>query len=57
MIKAFIRFSRPHTIIASTLQVVGLFVIAGGAEQDMGSIWPALLWALISCLAVNIYIV
>jgi homogentisate phytyltransferase/homogentisate geranylgeranyltransferase len=57
LISAFIRFSRPHTIIATTLQVVGLFIIAGGVESNTAEKWPVLLLTLVSCLAVNIYIV
>lgn len=57
MITAFIRFTRPHTIVATTLQVVGLFIIAGGIEQYSSERFLTLLFALISCLSVNIYIV
>ncbi|MFZ0548344.1 MAG: UbiA family prenyltransferase, partial [Candidatus Promineifilaceae bacterium] len=57
LIRAFIRFSRPHTIIATTLQVVGLFVISGGLEFGTAEKWPVLALTLVSCLAVNVYIV
>jgi homogentisate phytyltransferase/homogentisate geranylgeranyltransferase len=57
VLSTFIRFSRPHTIIASTVQVLGLFILAGGADQDSAEFLPALLITLTSCLAVNIYIV
>ncbi len=57
MINSFIRFTRPHTIIATSLQVVGLFIIVGGLEAGAAERWPILLLALISCLAVNVYIV
>jgi homogentisate phytyltransferase/homogentisate geranylgeranyltransferase len=57
MIASFIRFSRPHTIIATTLQVTGLFILAGGAETADPRKWPVFFLALFICLAVNIYIV
>lgn len=49
----FLRFARLHTIVATALQVVGLFIIAGGRPSD----WSAVLLALFSCLAANVYIV
>lgn len=56
-IKAFINFSRPHTIIGTTLSVTGLYFIAW-AHTGMGQIhWQILLMALLSCLGANIYIV
>jgi len=54
---SFIRFTRPHTIIATTIQVLGLFILSGGVEQTSAEFSIALLIAVISCLAVNIYIV
>ena len=62
MLSALVRFTRPHTIIATTIQVVALFFIAGGSQvlgpNNLGptSLGPVLL-ALITCLALNIYIV
>lgn len=53
----FIRFSRPHTIIATSLQVTGLFILAGGMEETTGRSLTILLFAFISCLSANIYIV
>jgi homogentisate phytyltransferase/homogentisate geranylgeranyltransferase len=48
---------RPHTIIATTIQVVALFLIAGGSQVFApGSIGPVLL-TLITCLALNVYVV
>lgn len=54
---AFIRFSRLHTIIATTLQVTGLFILASGPQGP--GLEGLVFWglALISCLAANIYIV
>lgn len=57
MITSFIRFTRPHTIIATSLQTVGLFIIVGGLVADTAEKWSILLIALLSCLAVNVYIV
>lgn len=53
----FIRFSRPHTIVATSLQVIGLFILAGGLEEGAGQAVTVLLLAFISCLGANIYIV
>jgi homogentisate phytyltransferase/homogentisate geranylgeranyltransferase len=53
----FIRFSRPHTIIATSLQVTGLFILAGGLEQADSGALLILLIAYVSCLGANIYIV
>ena len=55
-VSAFIRFSRLHTIVATSLQVTGLFILAGGLQRDPAHL---IIWALafISCLATNIYIV
>lgn len=57
MLSALVRFSRPHTIIATTIQVVALFLIAGGSQVfAAASIGPVLL-TLVTCLALNIYVV
>ncbi len=57
MLSALARFSRPHTIIATTIQVVSLFLIAGGSQvMSLASLGPVLL-TLVTCLALNIYIV
>lgn len=55
---AFWKFSRPHTIIGTTLSAIGLFVIASSqidrfALADL----QLVLWALIACLCGNVYIV
>lgn len=49
------RFSRPHTIIGTSLSVAGLFAIAA-ATFPAPSPWT-LLWAWIACLGGNLYIV
>jgi homogentisate phytyltransferase/homogentisate geranylgeranyltransferase len=57
MLAAFARFTRPHTIIATAVQVVSLLLIAGGIQTlSWSSIGPVRL-TLITCLALNIYIV
>ncbi len=57
MLSALARFTRPHTIIATTIQVASLFLIAGGSQVlSPTSLGPVLL-TLITCLALNIYIV
>ncbi|MGB3237292.1 MAG: homogentisate phytyltransferase [Geitlerinemataceae cyanobacterium] len=56
------KFSRPHTIIGTTLSVWGLFAIAasrqGGIDEflDVSRLWEVGL-AWISCLCGNVYIV
>jgi homogentisate phytyltransferase/homogentisate geranylgeranyltransferase len=53
------RFSRPHTVIGTTLSVVGIFAIAA---HELGPL-PAdraafhLFWTLVAALAVNVFIV
>jgi homogentisate phytyltransferase/homogentisate geranylgeranyltransferase len=56
-ISIFVRFCRPHTIIATTFQVAGLFVIASDIQAlDIGDL-ALLLLTLIASLSANIYIV
>jgi len=56
-LSAFIRFCRPHTIIATSLQVTGLFILVNGFQQiDLNQL-AIYVAALVSCLALNIYIV
>lgn len=57
MLSVLVRFSRPHTMIATTIQVISLFLIAGGSQVfSPASLGPVLL-TLVTCLALNIYIV
>ncbi len=57
MLSALTRFMRPHTIIATTIQVFSLFLIAGGSQVlSPSSIGPVLL-TLVTCLALNVYVV
>jgi homogentisate phytyltransferase/homogentisate geranylgeranyltransferase len=58
---AFWKFSRPHTIIGTSLSVIGVFVISWTVVQDSG-VTPALnpfslVLPLLACLAGNVYIV
>lgn len=55
-LKILWQFSRPHTIIGSTLSILSIFAVAV-ATSACGSIYPALLpVSLLSALACNIYI-
>lgn len=56
-ISSFIQFTRPHTIIATSFQVIGLFILAGGIQQVGRGSLAILLPVFIACLATNIYIV
>lgn len=57
LISALIRFSRPHTIIGTSLSVIGLYIIAWSNSPLESYHFQGLALALISCLAANIYIV
>lgn len=57
MLAAFARFTRPHTIIATAVQVVSLYLIAGGIQILSLSSIGTILLTLLTCLALNIYIV
>ncbi|MEZ4519013.1 MAG: homogentisate phytyltransferase [Chloroflexota bacterium] len=57
MFLTLVRFMRPHTIIATTIQVVALFLIASGRQElRFESLLPVAL-TLLSCLALNVYVV
>jgi homogentisate phytyltransferase/homogentisate geranylgeranyltransferase len=53
----FIQFSRPHTIIATTFQAVGLFIIVGAGQDVELTELGALIATFVSSLAINIYVV
>jgi homogentisate phytyltransferase/homogentisate geranylgeranyltransferase len=56
-IKNFIRFSRLHTVIGTTLSISALYVLAL-SYSGFESWYPGLyFWSLLSCLGANIYIV
>ena len=57
MLSVLVRFSRPHTIIATTVQVAALFLIVGGGEIWSPDSLRVVLLTLVSCLALNLYIV
>ncbi|NEQ27192.1 MAG: homogentisate phytyltransferase [Microcoleus sp. SIO2G3] len=55
---AFWKFSRPHTIISTTLSAIGLFAIALSQIHHFHLIdVQIVIWALTACLCGNIYIV
>ncbi|MEL6137394.1 MAG: homogentisate phytyltransferase [Cyanobacteria bacterium J06628_6] len=65
-LQAFWKFSRPHTIVGTSLSVVGLFVMAWAARHPFGAnpgtlhIWrgvAAMLLTWLACLCGNVYIV
>lgn len=53
----FVRFSRLHTIIGTTLSVTVLFFMAASETQVASIPWALLLITLTACLGANIYIV
>ncbi|WP_017319040.1 homogentisate phytyltransferase [Mastigocladopsis repens] len=53
---SFWKFSRPHTIIGTSLSVLGLYLIAVAMSDGNYSLFP-LLGAWIACVCGNIYIV
>ena len=53
------RFSRPHTIVGTTVSIVALYLIAADTLPGLtlgGGLWD-LWWTLVAGLAVNVYIV
>ena len=53
----FIRFSRLHTIIGTTLSIVTLWLIALSYSDRAGLHFPLLIQTVIACLGANIFIV
>lgn len=51
------RFSRPHTIIGSTLSTLALYFMAAYPVQWPTGHYDVLIWTLLSALACNLYIV
>ena len=51
------RFSRPHTIIGTTLSLATLYVLAGALTGVGYANWPTFAWALVACLGANVFIV
>lgn len=56
-LKLLIRFGRPHTLIATSVQVLVLFLIGGGLQRLSAPTLGLLLLTLVAALAINIYIV
>lgn len=56
-LKSLWKFSRPHTIIGTSLSVFSLYLIALGNISDFFSHWLVLLITWVACLAGNVYIV
>ncbi|MBT9314913.1 homogentisate phytyltransferase [Leptothoe spongobia] len=65
-LQAFWKFSRPHTIVGTSLSVLGLFAIAWAARHPLGlspgtfHVWQGVssLWITwLACICTNIYIV
>ncbi|RMG38754.1 MAG: homogentisate phytyltransferase [Methanobacteriota archaeon] len=57
-ISALIRFSRPHTVIGTILSITTLYILATTHYGiSLSAKFDTLLWALISCLGANIFIV
>ncbi|MCU0523867.1 MAG: homogentisate phytyltransferase [Elainella sp. Prado103] len=56
---AFWKFSRPHTVIGTSLSAVGLFLLASVENSRPIDGWSLLIWlgALVACLCGNVYIV
>lgn len=52
-----IGFARPHTVIATTVQVITLFLIVGGREALVRESFGLVAVALAACLALNLYVV
>lgn len=49
------RFSRPHTLIGTSLSIVGLYVIAASVDRAPGGV--DLAWTLLAGACVNVFIV
>jgi homogentisate phytyltransferase / homogentisate geranylgeranyltransferase len=57
-LSALWQFSRPHTVIGTSLSVIALFAIAWGQNYpDLSSHLSSLVWAIVACLCGNVYIV
>lgn len=54
---AFWKFSRPHTIIGTSLSVLGLYLIVLAGSQQLSPHPTALILPLLACLCGNVYIV
>ncbi|MEO1435556.1 MAG: homogentisate phytyltransferase [Bacteroidota bacterium] len=57
MMRAFLLFSRPHTIIGTTLSISTLYLLAMGFSDRSDWHLSTLLLTLLACLGANIFIV
>ena len=57
MIRHFIRFSRLHTVIGTTLSISALYIIALSFSDGRGAWFATYALTLLACLGANIYIV
>lgn len=53
----FIRFSRFHTVVGTTLSLMALYLIAGGLSATSNWHFDIFLLSWVSCMGANIYIV
>lgn len=56
-LSTLIGFARPHTVIATTVQVITLFLIVGGRAGLARDSFGLVAVALAACLALNLYVV
>lgn len=56
-VRNFVYFSRPHTIVGTTLSVTALYLIAFGRAGGETIDWSLYLGSLLACLGANIFIV
>jgi homogentisate phytyltransferase / homogentisate geranylgeranyltransferase len=60
-LNALWQFSRPHTVIGTSLSAIALFAIAIGQSSlnftGLGDRLPLLIWTIVACLCGNVYIV
>ncbi len=56
-LRNFIRFSRLHTVIGTTLSIVALYCMALAVSNDHVQDYSLLLLTILGCLGANIYIV
>lgn len=56
-VSAFWEFSRPHTIVGTTLSVLALYAIAQSARLFANPVFLPLAFAWLACICGNIYIV
>lgn len=56
-LRSFIKFTRPHTVVGTSLSVVGLYLVAWSYDRPAEPLLGVLLLSLLACLGANIYIV